>query len=76
MYIDFDGHHSGGSSFDSVLRCGPYPQAPVRFFLKKKKNQVKSPSIWSRVPETGSDPPIGSGRVGIRGVTETTPTRM
>ena len=28
----------------------------------KKKNQVKSPSIWSRVPETGSDPPIGSDR--------------
>ena len=24
--------------------------------------QVKSPSIWSRVPETGSDPPIGSDR--------------
>ena len=30
-------------------------------FKKKKKNQVKSPSIWSRVPETGSDPLIGSG---------------
>ena len=30
--------------------------------LKKKKNQVKSPSPESRVPETGSDPPIGSGR--------------
>ena len=30
-------------------------------FLKKKK-QVKSPSIWPRVPEIGSDPPIGSGR--------------
>ena len=28
--------------------------------LKKKKNQVKSPSPESRVPETGSDPPIGS----------------
>ena len=28
----------------------------------KKKNQVKSPSIWSRVPETGSDPQIGSDR--------------
>ena len=28
----------------------------------KKKNQVKSPSIWSRVPELGSDPPIGSDR--------------
>ena len=31
-------------------------------FGLKKKNLVKSPSIWSRVPETGSDPPIGSGR--------------
>ena len=59
MCIDFDGHHSGGSSFDSVIRCGPYPQVPVGF---KKKNQVKSPSPGSRVPETGSDPPIGSSR--------------
>ena len=33
-----------------------------RFGFKKKKNQVKSPSIWSRVKETGSDPPIGSDR--------------
>ena len=31
-------------------------------FKKKKKNQVMSPSPESRVPETGSDPPIGSGR--------------
>ena len=30
-------------------------------FKKKKKSQVKSPSPESRVPETGSDPPIGSG---------------
>ena len=44
--------------FYSVIRCGSYPQVPARF--KKKKNQVKSPSTWSRVPETGSDPPIGS----------------
>ena len=29
---------------------------------KKKKIQVKSPSPESRVPETGSDPPIGSDR--------------
>ena len=28
----------------------------------KKKNQVKSPSPESRVPETGSDPPIESDR--------------
>ena len=61
MCIDFDGHHSGGSSFDSVIRCGPYPQVPVGFY-KKKKNQVRSPSPESRVPETGWDPPIGSDR--------------
>ena len=30
--------------------------------FKKKKNQVKSPSPESRVPKTGSDPPIGSDR--------------
>ena len=30
--------------------------------LKKKKKQVKSPSPESRVPETGSDPPIRSDR--------------
>ena len=32
------------------------------FKKKKKKKQVKSPSPESRVPETGSDPPIGSDR--------------
>ena len=32
------------------------------WLLKKKKNQVRSPSLESRVPETGSDPSIGSGR--------------
>ena len=36
MCIDFDGHNSGGSSFDSVIRCGPYPQVPVGSVLKKK----------------------------------------
>ena len=30
--------------------------------ILKKKNQVKSLSPESRVPETGSDPPIGSDR--------------
>ena len=28
----------------------------------KKKNQVRSPSPESRIPEIGSDPPIGSDR--------------
>ena len=32
----------------------------ANWLLKKKKNQVESPSIWSRIPETGSNPPIGS----------------
>ena len=53
-----------GVDFDYVIRCGSYPQVPDRF---KKKNQVKGPSIWSRVPKTGSDPSIVSDR--NRGVT-------
>ena len=36
MCLDFDGHHFGGSSFDSVIRCESYPQVLV-WFLKKKK---------------------------------------
>ena len=35
MCIDFEGHHSGGSSFVSVIRCGPYLQVPVRLLKKK-----------------------------------------
>ena len=31
-------------------------------WLLKKKNQVKSPNPESRIPETGSDPLIGSDR--------------
>ena len=70
MCIEFDGHHSGGSSFDlymifliilSVGHTHRYQFSSV-FKKKKKKNQVKSPNPESRVPETGSDPPIGSGR--------------
>ena len=67
MCIDFDGHHSGGSSFVSVIRCGPYLQVPIQLFFKKKKNQVKSPS-----PESRTRKPVRirqSGRTGIRGVT-------
>ena len=71
MCIEFDGHHSGGSSFDlyiifliilSVGHTHRYQFSSVLKKKKKKKNQVKSPSPESRVPETGSDPPIGSGR--------------
>ena len=65
MCIDFDGHHSGGSSFDRFmifLFCYKMWAIPIGTSYVLKKNQVKSPSIWSHVPETGSDPPIGSGR--------------
>ena len=45
MCIDFDGHHSGGSSCDSVIRCGPYPQVSVGF---KKKMRLRVPVMVSR----------------------------
>ena len=61
MCIDFDGHHSGGSSFDSVIRCGPYPQVPVWLLINKKKSGKKSQYMFSH-PETSSDPSIGSDR--------------
>ena len=67
MCIEFDGHHSGGSSFYLyiifliILSVGHTHRYQFSSVLKKK-NQVKSPSPKSRVPETGSDPPIGSGR--------------
>ena len=70
MCLDFDGHHSGGSSFDlyilfdSVIRCGHNPQVQVYF---EKKNHVKSPSPWSRVPDSVRI--RQSGRTGNRGVT-------
>ena len=61
MCIDFDGHHSGGSSFDSVIRCGPYPQVPVGF-KKKKKIRLRVP-VLSLAPRTwfGSANRVGPG---------------
>ena len=41
MCVDFDGHHSGGSSFVYVYEIWI-------MLLKKKKKHVKSPSIRSR----------------------------
>ena len=68
MCIEFDGHHSGGSSFDLyiifliILSVGHTHRYQFCLKKKKKKIQVKSPSSESRVPEIGSDTPIGSGR--------------
>ena len=60
MCIDFDGHHSDGNSFDSVIRCGPYPQVPVGF--KKKKIRSRVP-VLSHAPRTrfGSANRVGLG---------------
>ena len=61
MCLDFDGHRSGGSSFDYVIRIGPYPQVPVWFFFFFKKSGKEFPYMFSH-PELYSDPPIGSDR--------------
>ena len=46
--------------FDSVIRCGPYPQVPVGF--KKKKSGKESQYLVSRPGNRfGSDNWIGPG---------------
>ena len=67
MYIDFDGHYSGGSSFDMYIIFGfCYKMWAIthryKFGFKKK-----SPSIWSRTPNSVRI--RQSGRTGNRGVT-------
>ena len=71
MYIDFDGHHSGGSSFDMYMIFGlcykmwAIPTG-ISSALKKKKNIYIYPSIWS--PTSNSVRIRQSGRTGVRGV--------
>ena len=71
MCLDFDGHQSGGSSFDLYIIFGFYDNmwaipTGTNSVLKKKKDQVKSPSIWSRTPNSVRI--RQSGRTGIRSV--------
>ena len=66
MYIDFDGHHSGGSSFDMYMifgLCYKMWAIPTGTSSAKKK----SPNIWSRTPNSVRI--HQSGRTGNRGVT-------
>ena len=64
MCLDFGGHHSGSSSFDMTFgfyyKMWAIPTGTRS--TKKKKNSGKESQSWSRVPKTGSDPPIGSDR--------------
>ena len=58
MCINFNGYHSGGSSFLIVNGC----------WFKKKKIIKESQYMVSH-PETGSDSPIGSDRGRGRDIT-------
>ena len=72
MCINFNGYHSGGSSFLNVNDCWLLQKLFVyhRYKVsseKKKKKKKRSPSIWFRTPK-----PVRirqSGRTGIGGVT-------
>ena len=54
MCINFNGYHSGGSSFLIVNGCW--------LKKKKKKKNFKESQYMVSHPETGSDSPIGSDR--------------
>ena len=59
MCIDFEGHHSGGSSFDYVIRCGPYPQVSVGFKKKKISGQESQYMVSRPVTRFGSANRVG-----------------
>ena len=68
MYIDFDVHHSGGSSFDMYMMFGfCYKVWAIPTGISSALKKKKSPSIWSRTPN--SIQIRQSGRTGIWGVT-------
>ena len=65
MCIDFDGHHSGGSSFDMIfLLCYKMWAIPTgtSLALKKKKKRERGP-VLSLAPRTwfGSANRVGPG---------------
>ena len=56
MCINFNGYHSGGSSFLNINDCWLLQKLFVyhryKFSLKKKKKKfMRSPSIWFRTPK-------------------------
>ena len=75
MYIDFDGHHSGGSSFDMYMIFGfcykmwAIPTGTSSAFKKKKKVPVYglAPRTWFGSanwvgPESGRDKLVSEPR--------------
>ena len=67
MCINFNGYHSGGSSFLIVNNCWLLQNYLYTIDISSKKKKTMSPSIWFRTPK-----PVWirqSGRTGIGGVT-------
>ena len=63
MCIDFDGHHSGGSSFDMIFRFYYKMWAiPTGTSSALKKKSGKESQYMVSHPELDSNPPIGSNR--------------
>ena len=66
MCKNFNGSHSGGSSFVNVNDCWLLQKLFVyhsyKFSLEKKKEKKKDSQHMVSHPETGSDSPIGSDR--------------
>ena len=71
MCINFNGYHSGGSSFVNVIEYWFLQKSFVHYCYKfsseKKKKKKRSPSIWFRTPKSVRI--RQSGRTGNRGVT-------
>ena len=72
MCINFNGYHSGGSSFVNVNACWLLQKSFVHHryklsFEKNKKIKIRSPSIWFRTPKPVRI--LQSGRTWNRGVT-------
>ena len=66
MCIDFDGHHSGGSSFVHVSDFCYYRNClythKYKFISEKKKKKGKESKYIVSRPRPSSDPPFGSDR--------------
>ena len=66
MCIDFDGHHSGGSSFVYVNDFCYYRNClcthRYKFSFEEKKKTGKESQYIVLCREPGSDPPFGSDR--------------
>ena len=72
MCINFNGYHSGGSTFVNVNDCWLLQKLFVYHIYKcslekEKKKIIRSPSIWFHTPKTVRI--RQSGRTGIGGVT-------